>query len=270
MKNKRALRFSRKYLTIPYGIFMFIFIVVPLIIVVMYAFSVTKDDGSLTFQFTLENFKTIFSGSNGTMLANSLLVGLVTTTLCLLIGYPIAYMLNNTTYNKSRIMVLLFMLPMWINFLLRTLATQAIFQALAIKMGMGTVIFGMVYNYLPFMIMPIYTTIQKIDKTFLEGAQDLGASPRAAFWKITMPLSMPGVLSGITMVFMPTITTFAISGLLSNNTIGLVGDYIYSQISKSFNIASAMSFVILIIIGISMMIVNKYDKDSNTSGGGLW
>ena len=190
--------------------------------------------------------------------------------LCLVIGYPVAYLLSNPNYNKSRIMVILFMLPMWINFLLRTLATKAMFEALGIELGMGTVIFGMVYNYLPFMIMPIFTTLSKIDKSLLEGASDLGASPLKGFVKITLPLSVPGVLSGITMVFTPTITTFAISGLLSGNTINLIGDYIDLQITNSLNVASAMSFIILLVIGVSMIIVNKYDKDNATQGGGLW
>lgn len=262
--------FTRKYLAIPYGVFMAVFIIFPLIILFLYSFSKSAEDGSLTFRFTFENYAAIFNATNAKMLWRSLYVGVLTTLICLVIGYPVALLLNNKLYNKSGVMVMLFMLPMWINFLLRTLATQAIFEALEVDLGMGTVIFGMVYNYLPFMIMPIYTTIGKIDKSLLEGAADLGASPIKTFTRVTLPLSLPGVLSGIAMVFMPTITTFAISGLLSHNTIGLIGDFIHQQVSKSFNVASAMSFVILLIIGISMLIVNKYDKESTQSGGGLW
>ena len=270
MKKFKLFSFKRKFLSVPYAVFMAVFILLPLLILLLYSFTESQSDGSLIFKFTLDNYKAIFSSSNTTMLVRSLYVGLITTGICLVIGYPVAYFINNSKYNKSSTLIMLFILPMWINFLLRTLATKAIFESLNISLGMGTVVFGMVYNYLPFMIMPISTTIQKIDKSLLEGASDLGASPSKAFWKVTFPLSLPGILSGITMVFTPTITTFAISGLLSDNRIGLIGDYIDMQVKSSLNIASAMSFLILIIIGISMLVVNRYDKDSSTSGGGLW
>ena len=270
MKKRKLSGFTRKYLAIPYVVFMAIFVILPLLILLLYSFCETRSDGSLSWTFTLENYKTIFSSSSVQMLTRSIYVGLLTTLICLAIGYPVALFLADKKYNKSPVLVMLFMLPMWINFLLRTLATKAMFEAMEVDLGMGTVVFGMVYNYLPFMIMPIYTTISKIDPSLLEGAADLGASPRKAFVKVTLPLSLPGVLSGITMVFMPTITTFAISGLLSGNKISLIGDFIDLQVVNSLNVASAMSFIILIVIGISMIVVNKYDKDNASSGGGLW
>ena len=155
--------FTRKYASIPYGVFMAVFIIFPLIVLLLYSFCEKTVDGSLSFKFTLDNFKSVFSEDNFSMLINSLLVGLYTTAICLVLGYPIAYLLANKNYNRSKVLVMLFMLPMWVNFLLRTLATKAMLEFLGIKMGMGTVLFGMVYNFLPFMIMPIYTTIQKID-----------------------------------------------------------------------------------------------------------
>ena len=264
--------FTRKYAALPYGVFMAVFVVFPLIVLLLYSFcEKTADDGSLSFQFTFDNFKKVFSEDNFSMLINSLLVGLYTTVICLLIGYPVAYLLANKNYNRSSVVVMLFMLPMWVNFLLRTLATKAMLEFFGISMGMGTVVFGMVYNFLPFMILPIYTTIQKIDYSLIEGAADLGASARVTFWKVTVPLSLPGVFSGITMVFTPTITTFAISKMLSNSKISLIGDYIEQQVKiLNYNVASAISFVIIIIVGISMIILNKYDKESTNQGGGLW
>lgn len=263
--------FTRKYAAIPYGVFMAVFVIFPLIVLLLYSFCEKSVDGSLSFKFTLDNFKSVFSEDNFSMLVNSLLVGLYTTAICLLIGYPVAYLLANKKYNRSTVLVMLFMLPMWVNFLLRTLATKAMLEFFGITMGMGTVIFGMVYNFIPFMIMPIYTTIQKIDYSLIEGAADLGASERVTFWKVTVPLSMPGVLSGITMVFTPTITTFAISKMLSNSKISLIGDYIEQQVKiLNYNVASAISFVIILIVGVSMIVLNKYDKDNASHGGGLW
>lgn len=272
MKTKRNLKgFTRAYLSIPYGVFMSVFIIFPLLILLVYAFTPKTGYGDVDWSFTIENFKTIFNGTNLSMLGRSLLIGGITTMICLLIGYPIAYFLAKKNYKNANVLVLLFMLPMWINFLLRTLATKALLQFFSMDMGMATVILGMVYNYLPFMIMPIYTTIQKIDNSLIEGAYDLGATPTKSFWKIIVPLSMPGVLSGITMVFTPTITTFAISGMLSNNTISLIGDFIDTQINNlNYNVASAMSFIIILIVGVSMVLVNKYDKDNASQGGGLW
>ena len=135
-------------------------------------------------------------------------------------------------------------------------------------MGMGAVIFGLTYEYLPFMIMPLYNTILKIDKSYIEGASDLGATPTRAFWKITLPLSMPGIISGLTMVLIPSITTFAVTEIMSNGKMMLLGDFIYSLKADSLNMAAAISFVLLIFMGISMFISNKY-ADGGSKGGGI-
>ncbi|MCI8324943.1 MAG: ABC transporter permease [Clostridia bacterium] len=268
---KKFKTFTRKYLCLPYGIFMFVFIVMPLIILLLYAFSVKDGTGGLSFEFTFDNFASVFKSDNLAMLGRSLLIGLITTLICLIIGYPVAYLLADKKLRFGPTIVMLFMIPMWVNFLLRTLATKAMFEFIGIEMGMGTVIFGMVYNYLPFMIMPIYTTISKIDYSLVEGAADLGANSAVTFTKVIFPLSIPGVLSGITMVFTPTITTFAISKLLSGSKISLIGDYIDLQVEyMNYNVAAAISLVIVVIVGISMLVVNKYDKDNSTMGGGLW
>ena len=260
-------QFSRKYLSIPYGVFMVVFIILPLVILFLYSFTKTNKDGSLTLSFTLENFKSIFSSTNLNMLQRSFKVGIITSLVCLVVGYPVALILNFSEVKHKNAIVMLFMIPMWINFLIRTLATKAVFQALDLELGESAVTFTMIYNYLPYMIMPIYNVIEKIDKNLYEGARDLGANELRVLTKVTLPLSLPGVLSGITMVFMPSITTFAIANIMSNNTFILVGDYIYSESFISFNISSAISLIILVIIGISMIVVNKYDKDGAAQGG---
>lgn len=265
-------KFSRKLLSIPYGFFMAIFIILPIILIVLYAFSVRASMyGELSFRFTLDNFKYILSSTNLKVIWLSVRVGLITTLICFLLGYPLAFILSHPKFNFSSTIVLLFVLPMWINFLLRTVATKALFNFLGIELGMGTVLFGMVYNFLPFMILPIYTTLINIDKSLIEAATDLGASPRKAFVKVTLPLSFPGVVSGVTMVFTPVITTFVISDLLSYNLISLVGNVINNEVNIiHYNNASALSVLLLIFIAATMLIMNKYDKHSAKNGGGLW
>lgn len=271
-KNKK-LRFRKSVLGLPYGIFMIIFIILPILLLLVYAFTEKGILIELTWDFTFENFAYIFSSNTFKVIWRSLWVGLVTTVICFLIGYPIAYFLASKRYNYSKTLVMLFVLPMWINFLLRTLATKAVFDFLNIELGIGAVIFGMVYNFLPFMILPLYTTISKIDNSLLEASRDLGASDTKSFFKITVPLSLPGIISGITMVFTPSISTFVISDMLSNNKFALIGNLINLQVEgagMNYNIASALSLLLLVLIGISMLFVNKYDKDNTSKGGGLW
>lgn len=273
MKNlkRKKLRFSKSYLSIPYGLFMLFFIVFPIFILLLYTFSEKGIFSELTWNFTWQNLADALSLQNLKVIGRSLWIGLVSTIICLLIGYPTAYFLATKKYNKSTTLVLLFVLPMWINFLLRTLATKALFDFIGISFGTGAVIFGMVYNFLPFMILPIYTTISKVDNSLIEAAYDLGASENKAFAKVTIPLSMPGVLSGITMVFTPAITTFVISDMLSNNKLALIGNFINMQVGLlNYNVASAMSLIMLIFIAISMLFVNRYDKSGTATGGGLW
>lgn len=265
-------KFSRKVLSLPYGFFMAIFIVLPIILIVLYAFSLRSSHyGALSMEFTLENFKYIMSPTNLKVIWLSIRVGLITTAICLMLGYPLAYILSHPKFKFSSTIVLLFVLPMWINFLLRTVATKALFNFLGIELGMGAVLFGMVYNFLPFMILPLYTTLINIDKSLIEAATDLGASPVKAFIKVTLPLSFPGIVSGVTMVFTPVITTFVISDLLSYNMISLIGNIINNEINiMHYNNASALSVILLIFIAATMILINKYDKHNSKSGGGLW
>ena len=266
-KNKLQFRFSRKTFAYPYMIFLLLFVVTPLVIILINAF--LSDNGSLTFQ----NFIEFFSDAGGgmTVLGNSLIIGLVTTIICLVIGYPVAYLL--VKYHASnKILVLLFILPMWVNFLIRTLSTKTIFLALDIDLGMGTVLFGMVYNYLPYMILPLHTTLSSIDKSYVEAASDLGANKFTVLLKVILPLSIPGIISGVTMTFIPAISTFAISEILSSSKIYLFGDAINMHFSKtvnSFGVGSVLSLVMLVLVIIANVLVNLTNKDEEVKST-LW
>ncbi len=253
---RKNFKLTRKVFSYPYILFLTVFVVVPLSLLLVNAFLV---DGKLSF----DNFKEFFSGKASLLvLANSIIVGLVTTGLCLLLGYPVAYLL--VKFNAGKMFVLLFILPMWVNFLIRTLATKAIFVALGVKLGMFTVVFGMVYNYLPFMILPLYTTLSGMDKSYAEAAKDLGADPMNVLVKAILPMSLPGIISGITMVFIPTISTFAVSQLLSDSTIYLFGDSIQTKFDQGvYGVGSIMSLVMLVMVLVSNYFINKFNRSGD-------
>ena len=251
---------KRSSWALPYFIFLLLFVALPLILVMVYAFQ----DGSG--RFTLSNITKFFSDSDalGTF-ALSLEVAVENTLICILLGYPAAWILANKEYNRSAVTIVLFILPMWINALMRTLATTELFNMLGVTLGKGTLLYGMVYDYLPFMIYPIYNVLNKMDKSYAEAAQDLGATPWKEFWKVVLPLSMPGVASGVLMVFMPTVSTFAISEFLTNNKIKLFGTIIQENINSSmWNYGAALSLMMLIIIGITSLFQGK---DKEVEGG---
>jgi spermidine/putrescine transport system permease protein len=253
--SRKKFRLTKKVFSVPYILFLLLFVVVPLVLILVNAF--LDSDNNLT----LENFKIFFtSKSSLIVLGNSLLVGVITTILCLVIGYPVAYFLSKMP--SGRILVLLYVIPMGVNFLIRTLG---------VDLGMGTVLFGMVYNYLPFMILPLHTTISSIDKSYIEAAQDLGADKATVFLKTTLPLSMSGIFSGITMVFIPTISTYAISQLLSNGKIFLFGDSIQLSFEQGmYGVGSIMSLVMLVFVLISNFVMNKFNRNSNAVRRSLW
>ena len=240
---------KRSSLAIPYQIFLIIFVILPLILIAIYAF---QDSGG---HFTLANITRFFSDSDAlNTFALSLEVAIENTALCVLLGYPAAWILANKDLNRSAVTIILFILPMWINALMRTLATAELFNMVGAELGKGTLLFGMVYDYLPFMIYPIYNILQKMDKSFGEAAEDLGATPVQVFAKVTLPLSLPGVISGVMMVFMPTVSTFAISEFLTNNKIKLFGTIIQENINSSmWNYGAALALIMLIIIGITTL-----------------
>lgn len=248
---------KRSNWAIPYFIFLVLFVVLPLVLIVVYALQ----DGNGN--FTLSNVSRFFTDSDAlSTFAVSVEVAIENTLICLLLGYPAAYILADKNLNKSAVTVILFILPMWINALMRTLATAELFNVFGFTLGKGTLLFGMVYDYLPFMIYPIYNVLLKMDKSYAEAASDLGATPVQVFGKVTLPLSMPGIFSGILMVFMPTVSTFAISEFLTNNKIKLFGTIIQENINSSmWNYGAALSLIMLVIIGLTTILLGGDERE---------
>ncbi|MBE6202534.1 MAG: ABC transporter permease [Rikenellaceae bacterium] len=262
--NKFVKFFSRRRnWSLPYVLFLAVFVVAPLVLIMIYAFQ--SEDGG----FTFANFeKFVHQREAMNTFIYSIGIALITTLICIFLGYPAAYILSKMRPSTARLVVMLFILPMWINVLVRTLATVALFDFLTLPLGEGALIFGMVYNFLPFMIYPIYNVLQKMDHSLIEAAEDLGATPRQVFTKVVFPLSMPGVVSGIMMVFMPTISTFAIAELLTMNNIKLFGTTIQENINNGmWHYGAALSFIMLIIIGITTLFGDSDEENSANDGG---
>ena len=261
---KLSFLMKRRNWTLPYAVFLIGFVVVPLLLIVVYAFS--NEDGA----FTLANFRKFMLHPEAiNTFVYSIGVALITTLVCLLLGYPVAYILTRDRHKGASFMVALFILPMLINVLIRTLATVALFDFLNIQLGEGALLFGMVYNFLPFMIYPIYNTLQKMDRSLIEAAEDLGAAPAQVFTQVILPLSMPGIMSGIMMVFMPTVSTFAIAELLTMNNIKLFGTTIQENIYNGmWNYGAALSLIMLLLTGVTMLLGDG-EKDDEQSNGGL-
>ena len=258
------MKFSRKHLGIPYALFLVLFVIIPMFLIVFYAF--TDKQGN----FTISNFLNFFQSKEAfNALGYSIYIAGLTTAICLLIAYPVAYILSNKKYNNSKVLIVLFILPMWMNFLLRTLSIREMFFAMGLNLGEFTTIIGMVYNFLPFMILPIYTSLLKMDTSLVEAAEDLGAKPFEVFVKVIMPLSIPGVVSGVMMVFMPTISTFVISDMLSAGRIQLLGNLInlYFTTGGDWNYGSSIALMMLILIGITMVLASKNKENDR---GSLW
>jgi spermidine/putrescine transport system permease protein len=260
--------FSRKFLALPYAVILTVFVVVPLFIVVYYAFS--AQGGGLTFG----NFIKIFREMNALqILLRSLWFALLTSVICFAIAYPVAYILSNKNFNRSGVIVLLFVLPMWINFLLRLLAIKNIFELFGIPNGYGPALIGTVYDFLPFMILPLYTTLSNIDRSLTEASYDLGAGSVRTFFKVTLPLSVPGIISGVIMVFMPTVSSFAIPDILGRdlNLFGKMIDLSFSNSSRF--VGSALALVMLVLVGASVLIANRFAQKSSGIAeirGGAW
>ncbi len=272
MKNKKL----NSLMASPYIIWSIAFIIIPLIMVFYYG--LTDKDGA----FTLENITAITTPEHVKALSIALLLSLISTIICLLLAYPLAMILANMKGNQERLIVLIFILPMWMNFLLRTLAWQTLLEksgvinqvleflhlpALEIINTPYAIILGMVYNFLPFMILPIYNVLCKIDPNVINAAKDLGANNFKTFIKVTLPLSVPGIISGITMVFVPALTTFIISNLLGGSKILLIGNVIEQEFlqANNWHLGSGLSMVLMIFIVISMIITAIFDKDGEGS-----
>lgn len=266
-----------KMLSYPYIVWMIGFIIIPLILVVYYG--MTNADKSIT----LENIALISDPINRRALLLALELSIISTLICLVLSYPLAMILNNSKLKSNSFTVLIIILPMWMNFLLRTIAWQNILEKSGVLNTVlrflhlptiniintpAAIILGMVYNFLPFMVLPIYNVLIKIDKDVIAAARDLGANGRQTFRKIILPLSLPGVISGITMVFVPSLTTFVISTILGGSKILLIGNVIEQQFRLgNWNTGSGLSLVLMIFILICMAILSKYDKESE---GNLW
>ncbi len=261
-------RFTRKDLCLPYGLFMLLFIIFPLLLIVYYAF--TDAVGN----FTFDNFVNVFSeSSNFQVIGISILVGSLNTVFCLLIAYPIAFILSNSKLNKNKVLVYLFILPMWINFVIRTIATRDLLSFLDISSAnhplLATII-GMVYNYLPFAILPLYSTMLKLDKAQIEASYDLGANHVQTFFKSILPMSMPGVISATLMTFMPTMSSYVIADKLGGGKTTLIGNLIALKFDlANYNVGSVLALIMLFMIGLTLILTKNTKKDDSVRGS-LW
>lgn len=278
-------KFIKALRATPLYIWVILFTVLPLLLIVFYAFFEQKDGAMV---FTLENFKTAITNVDYLKsMGISFRHAAVSTILCLLFGYPLAYILSELSERIRNFMAVLFLLPMWMNFLIRTYAMRAfiekdgilsgLFLLLGIKDGtlIGTdaaIVIGMLYNFLPFMVLPIYTSMMKLDHRLIEAAQDLGAGTFTVFRRVVLPLTVPGIISGITMVFMPAVTTFVIPQMLNNKvmTVGSLIEYKFKQevsATAVSGVGAALSMILMVLVIISMTLVNKFDKEGQ--GGGF-
>ena len=278
------MKITRTMFAYPYVVWMLIFIFAPMLMIAYYAFT---SDGA----FTFDNI--VGAVQNQTymqVLLRSVWIALKATVICLLLGYPIAYLLSKMKKSTAAFLSVLFIVPMWMNFLLRTYAWQVLLSPSGVlntvldALNLPTqkflytesaVMLGTVYNFLPFMILPIHTVLSKMDESQIEAAHDLGANGVTTFLKVVLPLSMPGVISGITMVFIPAITTFAISRLLGGSMFMLYGDLIENQFITlgidAWGSGSALSFILLVLVLISMAIMRRAEREAGEEGGGkLW
>lgn len=277
----------RNSMTAPFTVWMAIFVIVPIGLVLYYA--LTDSTGAFTFQ----NISSIWEYRSTYLL--SIELAFVATIICLLMAYPLAYSISRMKANRQSMMVMLVMLPMWMNFLIRTYAWMTIledtglintavkyllslvgyeFEGFTMINTNGAIILGMIYNFLPYMVLPIYTVLTKIDHSVIEAARDLGANGVHIFTKVLLPQSVPGIISGITMVFVPAVSTFVISKLLGGGMTYLIGDIIENYFlgntgEVNYNVGASLSLVLMILILVSMGIMNHFDKDAETNGGGM-
>lgn len=273
---------KKNWIAYPYILWMIIFTVLPLLLILY--FSLIKTDANGT-HLTLEHLQRVFEPIYLKVILRSLKLAVISTLLCLIVGYPMAMILAERNLSNRDILIVLFVVPMWMNFLARTYAWMTLLEnnglinvflnhlglpALNILYTDKAVVLGMVYNFLPFMVLPIYAVLRKIDPTLIEAAEDLGATPFRTFIKVIFPMSVSGVLSGITMVFMPAVTTFIISRLLGGGQYTLIGNLIEQQFltTNDWGFGSALSLLLMIMLLVSMGMMARYEQ--NKEGGGLW
>lgn len=280
--TKPKLHFSRKLLAIPYAIFLLVFVLVPLLIILYYAFT-NGDTGAFTFENFINFFsgtgkQTFFESSRFKTIVQSLFISVMSTLLCLLIAYPVAYIIANCKIKNKTGLLLLFIVPMWVNFVLRINALKELFSWIGIYLKSDTwnivnTILGMTYDFLPFMILPIYTTITKIDKSYLEAAKDLGATPARAFLKVTLPLSKAGIMSGVSMVFLPAMTNYVVSNYMTFNHTKIIGAFIDECFKNDlWNLGSVTALILLTFMFIITGLTGGFNAESETGARGtsLW
>jgi spermidine/putrescine transport system permease protein len=262
------MRFSRKTLGIPYAVFLLLFVVAPLLVLFYYAF--TNGQG----QFTLRNLTDFFSDPNtlGTLFY-SFVLALTTTAVCLLLAYPTAYILTTGRFKRNTVIIMIFIMPMWINFSLRITALKEILTIIEGNLAMYpffNAVLGMTYDFLPFMILPIYNTLSKLDPSLIEAAKDLGADDTQAFFRVTLPLSVPGIISGISMVFLPSMTNYVVLDMLYNSTYimgSLIGSYFAAY---NWHGGSMIALILLAIICLFTLVTESYtEEDSKGIGGAM-
>lgn len=275
MRRRWKLTF-KKGLATPFFLWIIAGTVIPLIVIAFYGF--TTREGA----FTFDNIVAIFSSEHAQALGLALLLAAISTLICFVLAFPLSLILKSSGLGEKGFLVFVFVLPMWMNFLLRTMAWQVILEkgglvnSLIVSMGLpplelintpGAIVLGMVYDFLPFMVLPIYNNLMKIDNQIIEAAYDLGASKKTVLLNILLPLSVPGIASGVTMVFVPALTTFVISNMLGGGKINLIGNIIEQEFttSSNWNLGSGLSLVMMIFIVVSMMALSKLDKEGEGS-----
>ena len=275
---------SSKSAAYPYIVWSSLFILIPLLIVLFFSFTVETHDG---YSFSLENYTRLMNSQYAHIFYKSIQLAGLTTVACLILGYPVAYIISKISPSRRNLVIMLFIVPMWMNFLLRTYAWLPILgkngfvNNFLANFGIGpiqflyndgAVLLGMIYNFLPFMVLPIFTILSKMDQSLIDAASDLGATRKQIFTKVVFPLSLPGVISGITMVFMPAVSTFVISSLLGGGQYMLLGNLIEQQFTTmgNRNFGSAISIIMMIVILMSMAVMNKFDSEDKEGSAGLW
>ncbi len=277
-KSRKRFRFNfRGSLCMPFAVFMLLFVIFPLCLIVYFAF--TDSNGHLY----LDNWGRIFTDpTKWLVIGRTFLIATLTTVFCVLIAYPIAFILSNSKINKNKVLVYLFILPMWVNFVLRTMALRDMinwvtnllfnFQLTSSYPLIGVVV-GMVYDYLPFAILPLYNQMLKMDKNQIEAAADLGANPVRVFFKVIVPMTIPGIVSACTMTFMPTMSSYVIAYYMGNGKMSIIGTEIEAYASsgtQGYNAASILSLVMLFIIGLSIFGEKLFGKKDEAKKGGIW
>ena len=274
---------KRNWTAYPYILWMLLFTIVPMLLILYFSFAAGVSGEA---HFSLDNFKRVFDPLYLKVIWRSVRLAFISTVICLLAGYPVAMLLAQSNSSRQFMLIVLFVIPMWMNFLARTYAWMTLLEknglinAFLGWFGLGpynllhtefAVILGMIYNFLPFMVLPIYTVLSKMEPSLIEASYDLGANPVRTFFRVTLPLSLPGVLSGISMVFMPSVTTFVIPQLLGGGQFTMIGNLIEQQFLRSddWGFGSALSIILMLLILLSMRIMSHYERD-NGEGGGLF